>query len=357
MYLPTYTITHLILNYIVKIELAVSQINSTPLPQSHFSQIYEKLHAEDILKLGDLIGFPIGYTKALDVQRGRVMPSLRPKFKVFTNFRSVHDYIDSYTNTEFIKPSVDLCVHINKLMMKGIIDEWDSAKIRNFSEKPNEIYDTWYKYRDFYPNIDNRRYFSEIFAWIEDPKIKVNKLIQLSALIYEFIDKAPFNAGNQMTSILVLATLAKAYGYNPFNILPFAKSMQFIDSDISQALKIAKNKRDITVFVEAFLYTFSLMAVSTLNMFRETYDIKVKESHILSEEFNSREIKILEYLEIEKRVTRKEYAKIMGVSFMTAFRDLTHLLTKDMITQKGNGRGTYYTLKRKDTDHTISVVK
>ncbi|MCK9368480.1 DeoR family transcriptional regulator [Candidatus Dojkabacteria bacterium] len=343
------------LNYIVKYELAIQGINSINLPQSHFASMYEKFHAEDITKLGELIGYPIGYTKALDVQRGKIMPSLKPKFRVFTNYRGVHDFIDSYTPTGFIKPSFDLSIHINKILMKGLIDDWDVAKIRGFSDKPNEIYDTWYKFRDFYPNLDAKRYFQDIFNWIEDPRVKINKLIQIAILLYEYIDKAPFSSGNQMSAMLAISAISKAYGYNPHNIIPYAKSTQFISEDIVSAMKIVKAKRDLTVFIEAFLYTLSLTAVNILNQYKEIYANKVKMNTKLQEQFNSRQMKILEYLEVERKVTRAEYTKIMGVSFMTAFRDLQELLDGDMIKQKGNGRGTYYTLHSKEKSSEISV--
>lgn len=344
MYSPTYTITHLILNYIVRIELAISYINNTKLPISQINNIYEKLHAEDIDKLGELIGYPIGYSKALDTQRGKIMPSLKPKYKIFTNYRSVHDFIDSYSPTTFIKPSFELTAHINKILLKGIVDDWDIGKLRNFSDKPNEIYDTWYKYRDFYPNLDPKKYFSEIFNWIEAPKYKINKLLQISILLFEFIDKAPYTVGNQLTSILSLSILLKAYGYNPNNILPIAKTLEYVSDDIVSAYKIAKNKRDITSFIEAFLYTLSLTATNTANLYKEVYETKASNIGKMQEELNERQLKIIEYIEIEKKVTRQQYSKMMGISFMTAFRDLQELLDKGYVAQKGKGRGTYYIL-------------
>lgn len=348
MYSPTYTITHLILNYIVKIELATKEINSIHLPISHFQTIYEKLHSEDIDKLGELVGYSIGYSKSLDVQRGKVMPSLKPKLKIFVNYRSVQDFIDSYTPTSFMKPSFDLAIHMNKLQMKGLVDEWDIAKLRGFSDKPNEIYDNWYKHRDFYPNLDPKKHFNDVLAWIENPSGRINKLIQIVILLYEFIDKAPFLSGNQITAVLTLSTLLKTYGYNPKNILPIAKSLYFINEDIISAYKISKNKRDLTAFLEAILYTFSLTSSQVALQLRETYENKSTNFSQMNEMFNPRQLKILEYLEVEGKVTRNEYTKLMGISFMTSFRDLQELLEKDYIRQKGRGRGTYYVLPKSE---------
>lgn len=350
MYSPTYTITHLILNYIVKIELANKEIGGIHLPISHFQSIYEKLHSEDIDKLGEMVGYSIGYSKSLDVQRGKVMPSLKPKLKIFVNYRSVQDFIDSYTPTSFMKPSFDLSVHMNKLVMKGLVDEWDTSKLRSFSDKPNEIYDNWYKHRDFYPNLDPKKHFDEVFHWVENSSGRTHKLIQLTALLYEFIDKAPFLAGNQITAVLTIATLLKTYGYNPKNILPLAKSLYFINEDIVSAYKISKNKRDITAFLEAFLYSLSLTTNQVSLLLKETLENKSTNFSQMNEMFNPRQLKILEYLEVEGKVTRNEYTKLMGVSFMTSFRDLQELLDKNYVLQKGKGRGTYYTLPKKGND-------
>lgn len=357
MYLPTYTITNLILAYIVKYELAIQRIQLTPLPASHFKSLYEKLHAEDIDQLGQLIGNEIGYNKSLNVQRGKVYPSARSELRIFINYRSAQDFIDFYTSSEFIKPSTELAVHINKLLTKGLVDEWDLGKLRQFSDKPNEIYDTWYKHREFYPNVQFARFLDEIFQWIEKPRAKTNKLIQLACLLYEFIDKAPFLTGNQITAMLTLGAVSKEYGLNPNNIIPFTKAVNFINTDLLAAYKMTKKKRDLTVFIEAFLYTLSLTAQNVENQYIDLFNNKVKKHTKLQTMFNPRQIKILDYLELEGKISRNAYAKMMGTSFMTAFRDLQVLLKEGYLIQKGVGRGTFYILKKRKEEESIEEKK
>jgi predicted HTH transcriptional regulator len=67
----------------------------------------------------------------------------------------------------------------------------------------------------------------------------------------------------------------------------------------------------------------------------------------MQEELNERQLKIIEYLEIEKKITRMQYTKMMGISFMTSFRDLQEMLEKGYIVQKGKGRATFYILPKK----------
>lgn len=345
MYSPNFDITSLILSYIVRYELAVQKISLTHLPKSHQTNLYEKIHAEDINQIAQLIGHPTGYNTALNIQRGKVLPSFRPKLKIFMNYRSSHDFVDTYSSSNFILPSTELAVHMNKLLMKGILDEWELGKLRDFTEKPNEVYDTWYKVRDIYPNLSFKKHFDSVFAWIIKPKTRVHKLIQLSCLVYEFLDKAPFSTGNQLTTILTTSAIAKEYGYNPNNLIPFGRAINFINPDIIAAHKLTKKKRDLTVFIEALLYTFSLTAMSVEGQVVDTFSNKVKKHTKLQEMFNPRQIKALDFLEVEGKITRNQYSKVMGVSFMTAFRDLQELFKGGYLTQKGVGRGTFYTLK------------
>ena len=75
MEIPKYTITNLILNYIVKYELAIQTIKQTVIPSPLLSEEREKIRAEEIDKLGEFIDYDIGYNKALTVQRGKVTQS------------------------------------------------------------------------------------------------------------------------------------------------------------------------------------------------------------------------------------------------------------------------------------------
>lgn len=337
-----YTITNLILSYIVKYELSIDKIKNTPMPSSTLASIREKYHTEEIDKLGELIAYPIGYNKALTVERGQVLPSYRNKLRIFTNFKNAQDYLDTYTIKSALKPSIELSTHINKILMKNIVEEWDLSRIKTFSEKPFDLYDTWYTLRDYYPNVDVKSYFNDIFSSITNSSSGTHKLIQLAILLYEFIDKAPFYAGNQVTAILTVKALLKIYGLNPHNLIPLSKAMFFISEDINSAFKISKGKRDLTIFIEAVLYTLSLTTIELSKEFTQAYEKKIQINRKIGKDLNPRQVKIVEYLHNNPKITRRQYTKMMGISFMTSYRDLQELLDKNYIVQKGKGRGTYY---------------
>lgn len=332
------------LKYIVKYELSISQLNHTDLPKDLQKPLIEKLYAEEIDNIAQLVAFPIGYNTALKILRGQEHTTGRSKKKVFSSFRNARDYLRKYNSSTALKPSMELAIHLNKIITRGWNDDWDQGRLKDFSEKPNELYDTWYSLRDYYPSTNMKSHFNEYFRWIANNDDNTHKLIQFAVLIYEFIDKAPFFAGNQITTILVLELLAKEYGYNPGIVLPFSKSINFISEDLKSAFRISKGKNDLTTFIEAFLYTISLSAIETTREFTEIYKSKILKYPKMTEELNSRQIKMIDYLDTNKRASRKELTDLMGVSFMTVFRDLQELMEKEYVIQKGKGRGTYYAM-------------
>jgi len=62
-------------------------------------------------------------------------------------------------------------------------------------------------------------------------------------------------------------------------------------------------------------------------------------------DLNERQKKALSYIKDKGRITSGEYGKLNNVVKNTAYRDLMELLGKDIIKQKGIGRGIYYVFK------------
>ncbi len=345
MYSPNITLTNLMVKYIVTFEINNEKIKNIPLPYKSKQQLYEKVHAEDINALGEMINLPVGYSKALDIQRGKIGVSRGEKYKILTNYRSTQDFINSYKSTSFVPVSSELISHLNKLLLKNILDSWDIGKFRKFSEIPNEIYDQWYKYRDYYPKRNNERYFNEFSQWIYSGKDNYHKLIQCALLIYEFIDNSPIPVGNQITSILTTTCVLKDFGYNHNNTLCLAKAFRPIHEEIPSIFKMSKSKKDQTLFTEAILYALSLESIQLKHLYEHFFNKTIKKKIDSKENLNDRQIKILDYLEQNTKINRDKCTKLMGVSFMTAYRDLTELLQAGYLEKKGKNKKTYYILK------------
>lgn len=343
-----YTITHNILNYILRFELSIAKIDSILIPNKYYQDIYDRSVASSIDKLGEFISYPIGYTKSLEIQKGKLVSS--SKYRIFTNYRSLYDFIRIYSASKFIKPSIDLSTHVNKIVLKRVVDEWELGKLRTFSEKPNDVYDTWYTLRDFYPNLNPKIHFTEIYNSITNNKLRIHKLIQLSILLYEYIDKAPYVAANQITALGTISLILKEYGYNPKDLISPTIALEAVSEDLKVAFKLSKSKRDMTYFIELFTYAMYLHAQNVENQVLQVFNTKVNKYSKLDDKLNDRQVKVIEYLQVEKRISRHEYVKLMGITFMTAFRDLKELVELGYLILKGTGRGTYYVLNKSEVE-------
>ncbi len=345
MYSPNLQLTNLILKYIVNIELNSNYIENIKLHYKTTQEIYEKIHAEDIHALSEMINSPLGYTQALDIQKGKIVDS--PKNKIFVNYRGTQEFIKSYKSSTFLPISSELIAHLNKLLLNNIIDNWETGKFRNANEPANEIYDNWYKYKSEKRDRQNQKYFNDLAAWIYSNRNNYNKLIQTSLLLYEFIDNAPMYCGNQITSFLTITCILKEFGYNKYNTLCPIKAISQITNEIPNVFKMSKEKKDQTLFTEAILYTLSLESTKLKQTYENEYEKTIMKKCDSKDNLNDRQKKIIEYLQKNNKIDRNTCTKIMGVSFMTAYRDLTELVQTEYLEKHGNNKNTYYTLKEK----------
>lgn len=345
MIIPSYTITNLTIDYLIKIELAVQDIKSTKLPREHLDDLTRDIFADELHSVGQLVGFNLSMDDAQKISEGKVLPSKKEQFRLFSNYRSALEFVQMYTPEDSLKPSTELMMHINQLVLDRIAEQWELATFRNFSDAPIEEFDDWYKYKSIYPNQDLSHFFEELILWVTSSKDKTHKLIKTLIFIYQAIDRAPLLAGNQLTTLIMTQIFLKTFGYSPHTSLLIARPLTILDESFDQAMKLTRSEKDLTPFIEGLLYAISLRADEIRLEFSKTFDKKVREHGKLTEIFNKRQIKMLDYMENTERISRQDYHKITGVSFMTAYRDLQDLVEKGYLESKGVGRGTYYTLK------------
>jgi len=88
---------------------------------------------------------------------------------------------------------------------------------------------------------------------------------------------------------------------------------------------------------------------NVLNSIKDIVDASIKSIQENNDDnsdiLGDRQFRVLEYLKNFNEITRREYASMFGISFMTAFRDLTLLEKKKIVIKIGRGRATKYLIK------------
>jgi predicted HTH transcriptional regulator len=116
------------------------------------------------------------------------------------------------------------------------------------------------------------------------------------------------------------------------------KNINELRLKISDSLDFFYSKHEGEFFEMKLLEELKKNLIHTVESIR---DVSNNDSNILSD----RQFKMLKYLGEFNEISRREYASMFDVSFMTAFRDLEKLVEKGVIVSIGRGRGTKYILK------------
>ena len=165
-------------------------------------------------------------------------------------------------------------------------------------------------------------------------------------IIKIFDDKIEFyNIGGLPKGITPENITSKQYSRNPTIAKVLAK-VEYIEELGEGWDKIIKEHKEHPL--KPKLPDIKSDGSSTLVVLFSTKEKFEEEKYIL----NERQKKIIKYLEDNERITRNICMELLKVSKDTAVRELSNLISKEIIERRGSSRGTYYIIKECDANAT-----
>ena len=159
-------------------------------------------------------------------------------------------------------------------------------------------------------------------------------------IIKMFSDKVEFyNPGGLPVDITPKNIAEKQYSRNPVIARVLAK-VKYIEELGEGWNKIIKEHKDHSLKpkmpgIKSDKHTTLITIFSTKDKFEKKKKIV---------ELNDRQRKAIEYLKINRKISRSKYVEFTGCSERTAFRVLEELTKNKFIVRKGGGKNTYYEL-------------
>jgi fido (protein-threonine AMPylation protein) len=350
MYTPTLDVTHKMVHHIVEIEHAISDIKDTPLTATAKEDLLERMGGENLHNIGKLLACEAPFKEAEKIAKGRALISQGSPEMILANFRSTTDFIYSSSNDRYISLSPALLIHLNKLLTNNVFDSWDCGKFRNISDEVKTDYDQWFigKKREL-KDLDLQQHFYEVLNWFSENRFYIHPLIKIGCVIYELFHIYPFVAGNQITILATAELLFEKSKLSLGGLLPIARNFVLYEDEYLEALQVsAERNDDQTLWIEKFIRGISLDIASLKNEVIRIEEEKIKKKKKKLLDLNSRQLKLIRHLKHNKKIKRKEYVKMMGVSTMTAYRDINELVDRKILEVKGGGRSTHYVLKKEN---------
>ncbi|MBN2100506.1 DeoR family transcriptional regulator [Candidatus Dojkabacteria bacterium] len=348
MYTPTLSITHKMVHHIVKIELAVKEIKDTPLSSVARKKLLNRMTSESLYNVGKLVGTEVAYKDAEKIALGKAIVSPGSPETVLSNYRSMCDFIYSASNDRYVSLSPSLLLHLNKLVINGLVDSWDGGRFRNVSDDVDPKYDNWYSYQSHdLEGVDLQQHYYGVLNWFSENKFLIHPMIKIGCVIYELFRYYPFVAGNQLTILAVAELLFEKSKLSLDGLMPVSRNFVLYEDEYLEALRISIEKDgDQTLWIERFIRGVSLDLSALKNEVVRLEEEKLKRKKKRLLDLNSRQLRIIRYLKHNGKISRMEYVKMMGVSTMTAYRDLNELVDRKIIDVRGGGRSTYYILSK-----------
>lgn len=356
MFEPKYNLTHTILNNIIKFEIIKSKLESNKLNEKIVKNLQDREKSINILHIAHLIGINLTIKDAERIAEGKRLQTEDARGTILTNYRNILEFTRSSIAQSYVDMDTNILLHLNKLLLTDWKETWE-AKIRSAGDNFDSSFDNWLELRDKEINAEDvTDELSKVIEWYKMTQTKIHPIIRVGIFIYRLVRLAPFNNLNKLTFIAVSDYMLYKNNYLSTTYLPISRNFDIYEDEYFESWNNAiqgkfnqetgkvEEREDMTLWLERFTRNLSsdILEVREYLSRQSLEDEKSVKQPFL--DLNKRQLKILRYLQTIPTVKREDFVQMMGVSTMTAYRDLDDLVGKKLLKVEGNGRGTRYML-------------
>lgn len=344
MYEPKYKITDFLLLEITELEANKTRLEQADFTAQTYRELVKKSKAVNLFHLAHMIGVDLTIKDAEKAIEGKKVTTNDARGIVLNNFRSVMEFVRSDVTETQMEIDMNLLLHLNKIMLTEWKEIWE-AKLRTDTNEVDTVMDGWIHLRNKdITMFEIEGLTGELLNWARSNQEKVHPLIRVGVLIYELIRLSPFSHLNQVTVIALTDLLLYKNGYLSQTFLPVTREFDIHNQENLTLWEKASEANDMTEWLERFILNMNLAIKEDREKILGLISSSKGNNKQPFLDLNRRQLKILRYLQTIPTVKREDYVQMMDVSTMTAFRDLTDLVEKKLITIDGKGRGTKYHL-------------
>ena len=195
----------------------------------------------------------------------------------------------------------------------------------------------------------------DLVAWLSGPSASaVMPVLHAGIAHYECVRIHPFVDGNGRTARALATLLLYKRGFDTRRFFALEEYYNVDRPSYYEALATADQSGDLTEWLEYFVQGIAVEMVRLEQRISALEQIvrQVAGAEASALDLNLRQIRALEFLLRETRLTTALYGQWNRVSRATAQRDLADLVSRRLLQQRGVGRGTYYILPDRDEAQT-----
>ncbi len=353
MFKPNFIITNKIARYLSEIAEARAIILNAPLIPKWEVDLRRKALISSTHASTSIEGNRLSLEEVSDLMIGReITASARDKKEVLNYFEALN-HLDTLAKQEKIAEEGILDLH--QIITQNVLDNSkDSGRYRTTEEEKRRgrvvvAERTKGGLRVTFtppPAKDVPQEMERFVCWLNSEQAKeLDPILKAGIAHYELVRIHPFVDGNGRTARILASMLLLRQS---FDTKRFFTLDDFYNSDRKryyEALKsVSPETQDLTEWLEYFSEGVAVSIKAVKDKVLALTGGKEREQESKQVPLDYKQVKVVEFLRKEGRVTNRQVQELLGVSHQTAYEVLQGLTENGVIMQVGRGRAVHYVL-------------
>lgn len=340
-----YTITNKILNNILRFEKAKYKVEETLGEEKLLKEIEGEKKLNNLFHVGHLLGINSSFREIESIVKSKKPFLNDPNAKLIINFFSATEFIKNTIKSNYAFLDINFITQLNRLLLNNFKTIQES-KLRDSGEAVDKSNDDWSELRDLsVTSAYVRPRLAAVIDTYKQGESRVYPLLNLGVFLYQLVRVCPFVSGNKIS---ILTALEYIFILSKITSTDYLSLIKVIDTNeeafVETWFKASTNKDNLTDWLELFIEKVAMEIETVSENLEKKKKILTKTQKQPFLRLNERQLKILRYLQNIPSLKRDEYCEMMGISTMTAYRDLEDLVKKKLLKTEGKSRGTRYLL-------------
>ncbi len=342
MFETKFSVTPKLLENIKQIGVIVADLNNR-----HFSKLtlvkLEKAAREISSHSSTSIeGNPLPLTDVKKIIKNKP-ENLRDSEKEVINYNQALEILDKDIHGDTIEFNLDLILKIQKIATNGLIDSFNSGKIR---QQPVFVNDPRTRKSIYLPPDHQgvRDLIDGLIQYTNFNKNRLDPLILAGIFHKQFVIIHPFIDGNGRTARLATKVLLADMGLNTFNLFSFENYYNQNVSKYFENVGLRGNYYDLVDKID-FTTWLEYFTDGIIDELQRVSKILKNETVTPATSLKLYDQKIIDYINKNGYIADRDYAKLTNRAKPTRNKDFNRLIDLGLIERLGKGKATYYKLK------------
>ncbi len=355
MYSPQFQRSDSLIAMVARIEGSRAVLLRSPIAAQWESQLRHEALIRSAHHSTSIEGNPLSLLEVTDLLEGRDVAAHPREKREVLNYAGVLDYIDQGYRGRRSKPVGENTIRqLHRLLMHDLLPEDEAGAYRQVPVVVGIPATGEVRFRppawDEVPDL-----MAGLVDWLNSPSASgLMPVLHAGIAHYECVRIHPFIDGNGRTARALATLILYMRGFDTRRFFALEEYYNTDRRSYYEALAAADESGDLTEWLEYFAQGIAVEMVRLEQRIEALEQIvqRVTPSEMAVLGLNPRQIRSLEFLLHEPRLTTELYTQWNRVSRATAQRDLADLVNRGLLRQHGLGRGTYYALPNSDEAQT-----